>query len=173
MVIEFGRPMPESSTKISKFHALTNSQHKFHKARIENWLPIRFELGSPWLIIDSHNHRLGNCWVGVPPLRTRSSTNNGGNLKKIYITIQKVLEQPGDISFPWNCASVLKFHYHHQDWHKPPIEQKANNVGLIIYTNSTWTKLRYLTHDKTKRKLPNHWGSTRKSWIHLSPSFPC
>ena len=34
--IEFGPLVSESSTKISKFHAPTGSEHKFHKARIEN-----------------------------------------------------------------------------------------------------------------------------------------
>ena len=34
--IELGPPVSESSTKISKFHAPTDSEHKFHKARIEN-----------------------------------------------------------------------------------------------------------------------------------------
>ena len=29
-----------------KFYAPTNSERKVHKARIENWLPIGFELGS-------------------------------------------------------------------------------------------------------------------------------
>ena len=30
-----------------KFYAPTNSERKVHKARIENWLTIGFELGSP------------------------------------------------------------------------------------------------------------------------------
>ena len=34
--IELGPPVLESSTKISKFHAPTNSEHRFHKVRIEN-----------------------------------------------------------------------------------------------------------------------------------------
>ena len=34
--IELGPPVSESSTKISKFHAPTDSEHKFNKARIEN-----------------------------------------------------------------------------------------------------------------------------------------
>ena len=72
--IELGPPASESSTKISKFHAPTNSEHKFHKARIENWLPIEFKPGSPWLRIRTHNHQLGTCWVGVLLLGTRSST---------------------------------------------------------------------------------------------------
>ena len=45
--IELGPPVLESSTKISKFHALTDSEHKFHKARIENWPPIEFKLIPP------------------------------------------------------------------------------------------------------------------------------
>ena len=38
---------------------LTDSEHKFYKARIENWQPIGFELESPSLGIRSHYHRLG------------------------------------------------------------------------------------------------------------------
>ena len=34
--IELVLPVSDSSTKISKFHALTDSEHKFHKARSEN-----------------------------------------------------------------------------------------------------------------------------------------
>ena len=45
--IELGLPVSESSTKISKFHAPTDSEHKFHKARIESWPPIEFKLGFP------------------------------------------------------------------------------------------------------------------------------
>ena len=44
-VIELGPPL--SSTSISKFHDPTNSERKFYKARIENWLSIGSELGSP------------------------------------------------------------------------------------------------------------------------------
>ena len=34
--IELRPPMSESSTKMSKVHTPTDSEHKFHKARIEN-----------------------------------------------------------------------------------------------------------------------------------------
>ena len=44
-VIELGPPVPESSTGISKFHDPTDSEHKFYKTRIGNWLSIVFELG--------------------------------------------------------------------------------------------------------------------------------
>ena len=46
MVIELGLPISESSTRISKFDVPTDSEHKFNKTEIENWLPIRFNLGS-------------------------------------------------------------------------------------------------------------------------------
>ena len=46
-VIELGPPLSESSTSISKFHDPTNSERKFYKTRIENWLSIGSELGSP------------------------------------------------------------------------------------------------------------------------------
>ena len=54
--IEFELPVSESSTRISKFYDPTDSEHKFHKMRIENSLSIGFELGSPSLRIYSHNH---------------------------------------------------------------------------------------------------------------------
>ena len=37
--------MSEFSSKISYFYALTDSEHKFHKTGVENWLPVGFELG--------------------------------------------------------------------------------------------------------------------------------
>ena len=67
--IELGPPVSESSSKISKFHAPTDSKHKFHKAGIKNWLPIEFKLRFPWLRIRRHNHQLGTPWAGVPLLK--------------------------------------------------------------------------------------------------------
>ena len=55
MVIELGRPVSESSTRISKFYNPTDFEHKLHKTRIENWLSIGFELEFPWLGTYSHN----------------------------------------------------------------------------------------------------------------------
>ena len=45
--IELRPPVSEYSTKISKFHVPTDSEHKFYKARIENRPPIKFKLGFP------------------------------------------------------------------------------------------------------------------------------
>ena len=45
MVIELVPPVSESSTKISKFYAPTDSEHKFNKMGIENRRPIGFSLG--------------------------------------------------------------------------------------------------------------------------------
>ena len=56
MVIELVSPVSESSTRFSKFYDPTDSEHKFHKTRIEYCLSIGFELGSPWLGTYSHNH---------------------------------------------------------------------------------------------------------------------
>ena len=53
---KLGPLVSEPSTRISKFYDPTDSEHKFHKARIENWLSIGFELGSPWLVACSRNH---------------------------------------------------------------------------------------------------------------------
>ena len=49
MVIRLGPPVLESLTRISKFYDRSDSEHKFHKRMIENWLSIDFELGSPSL----------------------------------------------------------------------------------------------------------------------------
>ena len=54
-VNELGLPVLESSTRISKFYAPTDSEHKFNKTEIENWLPIGYNLGSSWLGTRSHN----------------------------------------------------------------------------------------------------------------------
>ena len=54
--MELGLPMSQSSTTISKFYNLTDSEHKFHKTRIENYLSIGFEPEFPWLGTYSHNH---------------------------------------------------------------------------------------------------------------------
>ena len=54
--IELGPPVSKSSTRILKFYDSTDSEHKFHKTRIKNWLSIDFELGSPRLRTYSFNH---------------------------------------------------------------------------------------------------------------------
>ena len=56
MVIELGLPVSECSTRISKFCAPTNSEHKFNKTKIGNWLIMGFNLGPSWLGTHSHNH---------------------------------------------------------------------------------------------------------------------
>ena len=40
MLNELGAPVLESSARISKCYAPTDSEHKFNKTEIENWLPI-------------------------------------------------------------------------------------------------------------------------------------
>ena len=54
-VNELGPPVLESSARITKFYAPTDSKHKFIKVEIENWLPIGYNLGSSWLGTHSHN----------------------------------------------------------------------------------------------------------------------
>ena len=53
-VNELGPSVLESSAGISKFYALTDSEHKFNKTQIENWLPIGCNLESSWLGTRSH-----------------------------------------------------------------------------------------------------------------------
>ena len=57
-VNELGPPVLESSARISKFYAPTDSEHKFNKTEIENWLPIGYNLGSFWLGTRSHTTTL-------------------------------------------------------------------------------------------------------------------
>ena len=46
MVIEMEPPVSESSTGSQIFMPPTDSEHKFHKTGIENWLHIGFNTGS-------------------------------------------------------------------------------------------------------------------------------
>ena len=54
-VNELGPLVLESTARISKFYAPINSEHKFNKTEIENWLPLGYNLRSSWLGIYSHN----------------------------------------------------------------------------------------------------------------------
>ena len=56
MVIVLGPPVSEFSTGSQIFMPPADSEQKFWKMEIENWLPIGFDLGSSWLEIASHNH---------------------------------------------------------------------------------------------------------------------
>ena len=47
ILIKLGPPVSEFSTKISYFYAPTDSEQKFHKTGVKNWLPIGFGLGLP------------------------------------------------------------------------------------------------------------------------------
>ena len=149
---------------------IPGSEHKFHKARIENWLPIGFERGFPWMETSSYNHRLETCWVEVRLIGTHSSTNNGDDSKTICIPIHKLLEQPWIHFTSLKLSSVLKSNTHHPEWHQSPIEQKPTTISLIINNHSARSKSRQLTCEKTEG---SSWTSrvTRKSWTHFSPSF--
>ena len=71
MVTELGLPVSESSTWPQNFMPPTDSEHKFHKTGIKNWLSIRFSLG---LI----------CWELTPIATVPCSTTNGERLKVLY-----------------------------------------------------------------------------------------
>ena len=47
MVTDLQTPVSESLTRILKVYVPTNYEHRFHKMRSENWLPIGFNLESP------------------------------------------------------------------------------------------------------------------------------
>ena len=78
MVTELGLPVTESSTRISKFYVPTDSENKFNKMEIDNWLPTGFNLASSWLGTRSHKY------YNVKPLM--------GRTLRFYISIHKVLE---------------------------------------------------------------------------------
>ena len=94
MIMELGRSMWKSSTKNSKFYARTDFEHKFYKVEIENWLPIGFERGFPWLITRSYNHWSGVPSIGSPPNWEPSLELIIGAGLKFYTPIHKVLEKP-------------------------------------------------------------------------------
>ena len=52
---ELGTPVLESTAKIADFFDPTDSEHKFNKTEIENWLTIGCNLGSSWLGTRSNN----------------------------------------------------------------------------------------------------------------------
>ena len=56
MVIELGLPVSQSLTWISKFYDSVDSERKFNKTNIENWLSIDFKLESHLLETYSHYH---------------------------------------------------------------------------------------------------------------------
>ena len=99
MAIELGPPMSESSSRISKFYDPTDSKYKFHQTRIENWLTIGLELGSPdWAFTAySHNHY------------TMFDLHYDGDYDFMYPS-SKSCNNPGELSLPFNCASTLKIH---------------------------------------------------------------
>ena len=86
------------STGISKFYEPSDSEPKFNKRRIKNWLSISFKLGSPWMRTCSHNH----C--------TMFNIQYDGESESSIYPSSKSWNNPGDLSLPLNCASTLKIH---------------------------------------------------------------
>ena len=81
MVNELRPPVLESSTRISKFYAPTDSEHKFNKTEMENWLPI------------------GYNWEPTVITTTLCSSANWVSLQVLYPSI-KFWNNPGNISLP-------------------------------------------------------------------------
>ena len=70
-VNELGPMVLEFSARISKFYVPTDSEHKFNKTEIENWLSIEYNLG--W------------CWLGTcGHMATLCSSANGKSLQVLY-----------------------------------------------------------------------------------------
>ena len=168
MAIELRTPVSESSTKISKFHAPTGSEHKFHKARIENWPPIKFKLGFP----DWESTAITTDWEPAEwqspywehAVRQLKLSDIAFNLNLVsFFTERRKL----------NCASVPKSHSHHPGWHRPSIEQKPTTIGLIIYKHSRSTKfftslvIRLRESSRTPRLTKGNLGLTS-----YPPSIP-
>ena len=101
-VNELGLPVLEPSARISKFYAPTDSEHKFNKTEIENWPPIGYNLWSFWLGTHSHN-----CYT----MFIHQWEEPSGF---ICLSI-KSWNNPGNISLPRSCASVVKSHKHHPE----------------------------------------------------------
>ena len=78
---EIEPPVSEFLNRILKFYAPTDSEHKFHKTGIANWLPIGFNLGSSWLGTRSHTFTL--CLTTNQLMR---------RVLRFYIPIHKLLE---------------------------------------------------------------------------------
>ena len=95
--------MSESSTRISMLHDPTDSEQKFHKTRIENWLSTGFELGIPWVRIYSHNHYTMHGLLLISWMRS---------LK--LLSIFKVLEKS------WRLFNSLKLYKRFQNPHPVP-----------------------------------------------------
>ena len=55
-IIELGPPVSEFSTRTSKFYGSIDSEDKFHKTGIEDWLTMGSELGPFLCGIHSHCH---------------------------------------------------------------------------------------------------------------------
>ena len=96
-VTELGPPVSESSTRISKFHDPTDSEHKFYKTKTKNWQSISFKLGTP-------------DWEStVITTKLWSTYSLLGSQTFIYPS-SKSRNFPGDLSLPLNCASALKIY---------------------------------------------------------------
>ena len=98
---------------------------------------------------------------------------SGGESKKNYIPIHKVLEQP------WRHFTSLKLCKCFQVPHPSP---RVTATSSRTKTNHHWLNHLQTLHtywitslrsrkDCEGRAL-NSWGNTRKSWSHLSPSLP-
>ena len=64
-IFELWSSLLESSSKISKFYAITYYEHKFHKAGIKNLTGVPLTGVLP-IEIRSYNHRLGTHRVSPP-----------------------------------------------------------------------------------------------------------
>ena len=85
-VIELGPPVLESSAGSQNYMSFFDFEHKLNKTEIENWLPIGFNLALKTITLCIPIHR-GFIYPST-----------------------KSWNDPGDISLPWNCASVIKSH---------------------------------------------------------------
>ena len=129
--------MSESSTRMSMFHDPTDSEQKFHKTRIENWLSIGFELGIPWLRIYSHNHYTMHGLLLISWMRSLK-------LLSIY-QYSKSWKNPGDISLPLNWTSAFKIHTQCPELHQTPTKPNRA-ICLIIYKRNSRKKKWVLGH---------------------------
>ena len=113
---------------------MTNdSEHKFHKTRIENWLSIGFKLGFSWPRTYCHNHyTMLSIWHTV-----------WWEVLNFYIPIFKSFEQS------WRPLTSLKLckcsQYPHPASRVASIkpQRKPTSICLIICKHFTQTKLHH------------------------------
>ena len=91
------------------------------------------------------------------------------NWKSLQYASIKFWNDPGKISLPWNCASILKSRIHQPEQYQSLIKQNPTTISLIIYKYYTHAKLRssYWRCSVKQGVLRNFAKFTGKHLYHL------